>query len=219
MRSYGSVASRLRYRMSAPLLVRVMSVHARKVSSASIQLLVHNLFASSLSERFHIRESEQCNSPKPLRDVRVGLQLLTKAFKLDELSTADIASHFIKPVTEVPSTNFIHALVDGDLDFEGLPSSVCPTLSTDLCVMLAGPKGREVGESGELDKAVREGEGFLGVLSAPLPLWAQESSRCETTRALVAPVFNPRIEYGRQGFESSRTCGRATCDPPCSSDP
>eukprot|EP00959_Pyramimonas_sp_CCMP1952_P316354 6621461-Pyramimonas_sp.AAC.2 len=33
---------------------------------------------------------------------------------------------------------------------------------TDLCAMLAGPKGREVGESGELDKAVRKGEGKVG---------------------------------------------------------
>eukprot|EP00959_Pyramimonas_sp_CCMP1952_P475185 9504051-Pyramimonas_sp.AAC.3 len=30
---------------------------------------------------------------------------------------------------------------------------------TDLRVMLAGPKGRAVGESGELDKAARKGDG------------------------------------------------------------
>eukprot|EP00976_Prorocentrum_cordatum_P091099 1188386-Prorocentrum_minimum.AAC.4 len=35
-------------------------------------------------------------------------------------------------------------------------------------------KWEKVGESGELDKAVRKGEGQLGVLSAPLPLLAQE---------------------------------------------
>eukprot|EP00959_Pyramimonas_sp_CCMP1952_P355273 7441714-Pyramimonas_sp.AAC.2 len=45
---------------------------------------------------------------------------------------------------------------------------------TDLRAMLAGPKGREVGESGELDKAVRKGEGERWVLSASLPLLAQE---------------------------------------------
>eukprot|EP00976_Prorocentrum_cordatum_P063259 1177025-Prorocentrum_minimum.AAC.2 len=45
---------------------------------------------------------------------------------------------------------------------------------TDLRVMLAGPKGRAVGESGELDEAVRKGEGKLGVVSASLPLLAQE---------------------------------------------
>ena len=39
--------------------------------------------------------------------------------------------------------------------------------------MLAGPKGRAVGESGELDK-VRKGGGKLWVLSASLPLLAQE---------------------------------------------
>jgi hypothetical protein len=61
-----------------------------------------------------------------------GLQLLTKAFKLDELRTGDIAHHFVKPVTEVPSTNFVHALVDGDLDFEGLPNDVLPKLSVSL---------------------------------------------------------------------------------------
>ena len=32
----------------------------------------------------------------------------------------------------------------------------------DLHVMLAGPKGRALGESGELDKEVRKGEGSLG---------------------------------------------------------
>eukprot|EP00976_Prorocentrum_cordatum_P064334 1177454-Prorocentrum_minimum.AAC.1 len=35
-------------------------------------------------------------------------------------------------------------------------------------------QGREVGESGELDKAVRKGGGKLGVLSAAVPLLAQE---------------------------------------------
>ena len=46
--------------------------------------------------------------------------------------------------------------------------------ATDLRVMLAGPKGREAGESGKLEKALRKGEGKLGVLSASLPLLVQE---------------------------------------------
>eukprot|EP00959_Pyramimonas_sp_CCMP1952_P402562 8436044-Pyramimonas_sp.AAC.1 len=37
----------------------------------------------------------------------------------------------------------------------------------DLRVMLAGPKGREVGGSGELDKAVRTGDGSLGCCVHP----------------------------------------------------
>eukprot|EP00959_Pyramimonas_sp_CCMP1952_P289758 6060061-Pyramimonas_sp.AAC.2 len=42
-------------------------------------------------------------------------------------------------------------------------------------VMLAGPKGRAVGESGELDREVRKGQGKVGVLSdATLLLLAQK---------------------------------------------
>eukprot|EP00959_Pyramimonas_sp_CCMP1952_P467439 9491611-Pyramimonas_sp.AAC.1 len=45
---------------------------------------------------------------------------------------------------------------------------------TDLRVMLAGPKGRAVGKSGELDTGCEKGGRVSGVLSAPLPLLAQE---------------------------------------------
>eukprot|EP00976_Prorocentrum_cordatum_P108500 1194854-Prorocentrum_minimum.AAC.1 len=63
----------------------------------------------------------------------------------------------------------------GSLD-SVVPSHNAPVSpgQTDLRVMLAGPKGREVGESGKLDKAVRKGEGERWVWSASLPLLAQE---------------------------------------------
>eukprot|EP00976_Prorocentrum_cordatum_P115678 1196048-Prorocentrum_minimum.AAC.6 len=49
--------------------------------------------------------------------------------------------------------------------------------------MLAGPKGREVGESGEPDKAVRKGEGKLGVLSTSSPCpWRRRTRKTRCVR-------------------------------------
>eukprot|EP00976_Prorocentrum_cordatum_P085436 1186091-Prorocentrum_minimum.AAC.2 len=62
-------------------------------------------------------------------------------------------------------------------------AEVCKTArQTDLRVMLAGPKGREVGESGELDTGARicpvpilveAFEGVLGLDDSKLPVDAQ----------------------------------------------
>eukprot|EP00976_Prorocentrum_cordatum_P085887 1186272-Prorocentrum_minimum.AAC.4 len=57
--------------------------------------------------------------------------------------------------------------------------------------MLAGPKGRAVGESGELDKAVRKGERERWVLRAPLPLLAQDDPRLFYARSLTT------LDHGR----------------------
>mmetsp|Transcript_31114 Transcript_31114/g.43116 ORF Transcript_31114/g.43116 Transcript_31114/m.43116 type:complete len:948 (+) Transcript_31114:104-2947(+) len=58
-----------------------------------------------------------------------ALEMLTERFQLADLSTRDVAKLFLKPITEASSTNFIHALVDGDLDFSTMPKAIIPNIS------------------------------------------------------------------------------------------
>eukprot|EP00959_Pyramimonas_sp_CCMP1952_P139725 2924138-Pyramimonas_sp.AAC.1 len=65
--------------------------------------------------------------------------------------------------------------------------------------MLAGPKGREVGESGEPDKAVRKGEGKLGVLSTSSPCpWRRRTRAYDAAHTYSSAEVSDLIDYARR---------------------
>eukprot|EP00976_Prorocentrum_cordatum_P040299 817484-Prorocentrum_minimum.AAC.1 len=68
----------------------------------------------------------------------------------------------------------------------------------------------EVGESGEVDKAARKGEGKLGVLSAPLTLLAEEDPRIPYGQATCLRFF---LGFGEHYmYNTSRMMARSSAE-------